>query len=739
MDSNVKSKKKMEIVGEFLEKHIRIIHAIISTVLIILLTLAVIPSAQLDSQQRSVISVDDLPDSAFFGYSISYDGNGNKLYTPINYDPQFYVHAREVVHVNSLTLHFATPAVENQYIELFYLPVGTPDFTQQNSTTAAIIGDRTKAIAFFESIDTTSFRIDINYPFALEKITLEYNTVTRAMGIDNLVAAIILIAFVSVLFVFDKKIGYVSKVKEKILAAYGYVNDIVKSKSVLSYVKLAIRVLAVGFFIALVITAALAVFLAKMSTSIIVAIFALSFFFVAFFITDRILNDKLNVAVLFLVLALTFSMMLAITLPPHTGNSWDEGYHYARAVDIKCLFFNGEKTSADVWQESRNFTLSPDAYIADPTAMIFQLLTLNEIEIDYTPASLNLYKYLGHIPMAIMMRICEIMGFNYFATVIFMKLASAFIYAFVIYLGIRRLKSGAFIFSTVSLLPTAVFISVGFSYDYFVTAFITYAMAYFISELQQPDKLFSLRDGIFMFGAFLLGCGPKAIYVFLGIPFIFMHKCKFGSKKARNIYRAAAILVMIVILLSFVIPFLTDQDSMSDLRGGSTVDAAAQLKYILTEPFEYAEILIKFMGEYVSLYQTSYNVVNYCLVGSEKYLCATLYLVVLAFCVLADKSDIDRFKGHTMIKLLSVLCFVISIAFVATSLYISYTPLQHTTVNGCQWRYLIPMLSIFLYSIGTAKITNNVSKKIMTAFVFGAMTLVLFASFHEIYILDMIQ
>ena len=35
-------------------------------------------------------------------------------------------------------------------------------------------------------------------------------------------------------------------------------------------------------------------------------------------------------------------------------------------------------------------------------------------------------------------------------------------------------------------------------------------------------------------------------------------------------------------------------------------------------------------------------------------------------------------------------------SLVATALYISFTPLGHSTINGCQARYLVPMLAPLL-------------------------------------------
>ena len=170
---------------------------------------------------------------------------------------------------------------------------------------------------------------------------------------------------------------------------------------------------------------------------------------------------------------------------------------------------------------------------------------------------------------------------NFVTMIVLSKLTNAFIYTIIIYLGMRTLKSGQFILSSIVLMPTFLFLASNFSYDPWITAFTTYGFAYFISEMQQPDKLIQAKDLFLMFGSMVIGCGPKAIYFMLVFPLLFMRKCKFTDKITRKRYITIVIMVMMFILASFMMPFLQSNDNYSDMRGGADVNSTEQVRFII--------------------------------------------------------------------------------------------------------------------------------------------------------------
>lgn len=462
--------------------------------------------------------------------------------------------------------------------------------------------------------------------------------------------------------------------------------------------------------------------------------FLLSALTVIFFIADRVLANNMNAPLMFLVITLVIGFMIAALLPITVSNNWDEEYHYARCVDVKNLFFSSEKSDADIFQEQRKFVLSTEAYLKSPQEMIASLLVKDSFKHYQPPRMMNYYQLIGHAPGAFAMIFADIVNLNYFSTFIIAKMFNVTVYALIIFLGMRKLKSGGLIFASICMMPTALFLASTYSYDYFITAFMAYAYAYFISELQTPDKLLTKKDIVLMLGAVLLACMPKAIYCVLLIPMLFMPKEKFKSTKQRKKFHALGLFVIAASAVSFILPMLLNMNSASDLRGGADVSASGQILFILKNPFEYLKILLKFLGFYVSFTNATALATSYAYVGSASGIYGTLAICIMAFAAFTDKSEHDDFSHVLRIKSAALLTSFVQVALVATALYISFTPVGHTGINGCQWRYIIPILIPTLYCVGSSKISHTIDKRFLYSLVYGALALNAFASFYDVYI-----
>jgi uncharacterized membrane protein len=154
----------------------------------------------------------------------------------------------------------------------------------------------------------------------------------------------------------------------------------------------------------------------------------------------------------------------------------------------------------------------------------------------------------------------------------------------------------------------------------------------------------------------------------------------------------------------------------------------------LGNPVKYAKILLRFLGEYVSFKNASNFVGYYMYVGSSAQIWASLSLCIVAFCTFVDKGEEDLFKNGLVVRIASIFASFAAICFTATALYISFTPVGHNTILGCQWRYIIPTLFPFLYAVGSPRVRHTIDKRVINGIVFGALSLCIFATFYDVYI-----
>ena len=178
---------------------------------------------------------------------------------------------------------------------------------------------------------------------------------------------------------------------------------------------------------------------------------------------------------------------------------------------------------------------------------------------------------------------------------------------------------------------------------------------------------------------------------------------------------------MLLILASFLLPFLSDSTSRNDYRGGGDVDAMGQIKFIFANPVKYAQILFKFLSHYVSFENMSIYSTAYAYMGFSLSIYGTLAIVILMFCVFSDKSENDDFPRVLTYKTVSWISFVGQLALVATSLYVSFTPVGHPDIAGCQYRYIIPTLFSSCYALGSVRINNRMNKTVLNTVIFSAL------------------
>ena len=398
---------------------------------------------------------------------------------------------------------------------------------------------------------------------------------------------------------------------------------------------------------------------------------------------------------LFLCIFMIVSTFLVTALPAEVGYSWDDQVHFDRTLSMATL--NGPYYEADemvylsAWNSAGNASKLERferAELINESYAEKQVRPYNHGDMRH----LGNFGYVGYCAGVILARGLSL---PYTACFRISKLFNALLYGLLIYFAIRKLRFGKILAAVIGLIPTSMYMACSYSYDPWVTGFIILGYAYFFSALQNRDEKLTNKDIVIMLGAFFVGCLPKAVYFVLMFPLLFMPKDKFASKKQRTAYLIAGFAIAIGLASTFVLPRLMHGAGSGDSRGGSDVNATEQIKYILNNPGEFAQMLFRFITkDYLSAWSAGAYSVNYAYLGADK---AIWYLVpsILLFVGLTDKIGI---KGRTwQVTLSAMFAFVCTIIVVAASMYISFTPVAYHTVNGCQPRYLIPILFPALY------------------------------------------
>lgn len=388
-------------------------------------------------------------------------------------------------------------------------------------------------------------------------------------------------------------------------------------------------------------------------------------------------------------------------------------------------------TNAEFWQNTDMLKLKDEIlneidHIKDDTQVVDNLLISH-----FT--SHNLYNRIGSLSGSLIFFICNLFGVPFVIKFILARLSYAFIYSFVLYFGMRKLRSGKMILAVVALYPTAVFITANYSYDYWVIAWMIYAIASIVGQMQTPEKEIQLKDQVKIILAFVIGLGPKAIYFPLILLCWLIPKDKFNSGRACWIFRIASFLAMCLVLASFCIPYFVRDGLPSDIRGGSDVDGSRQIAFILSHPFEYAVSLMNHMWSYLSIEGTKGYMISFAYLGFGSSIVWLLLLSLTLLTTLTDTKYSTKQVNNAKTRIVDIVLILGTIALVCTSLYISFTPVGSSVFSGVQARYLLPLIFPFLIFMGTAKMYWPRTERAQGAYNLAVLILLAFSNYQILW------
>lgn len=668
---------------------------------------------QFDGQVQNEFS---LGDTELRDYTV--EGN---LITPTSGDPQILVRFADQTQasgVASVRLRFDVPLNDWGYIQ-FYFPDKDGLYSQSGSKTEYVQQGATELIADIPHLQYPELRIDINQSVALNSIQFSDSPATRLIQPEvwnfarmfGIFAVLAIIIFLLLYFnVFIKMKNFFCSIGRAIA------KDPKRSCKLLGIAAAIIIILCFILYALLCATH-------KTPHPVYFAAVAVFGFVISIFVIFFRHSGK-KPEFFFLAVFLAAAFLIAVFVPTSQALVvWDDETHYAKILNLSYFGEDTRMTAADSAFITRVYS---SEFNLDNQAVVDQALDdMFHKGASYTDSTPKLsFEKLAYLPGAIGLFLGRMFNFSFHNILVLGRIASLVLFALLCFLGIRKLKTGKMILIVLALLPTNVFLASNFSYDTWVTGFTILGLAWFFSEVQQPNKILSIRDWIIMLVAMAVGMAPKAIYFPLILLLFFMPKSKFTSRRTLLIYRLSVIATTLFVLATFLMPMLINGAGVGDTRGGSDVNSSGQIAYILNNPFEFGKMMIKYIPTYLSMGNAQNYVTSFAYLGDGYFY--GILIVLLWLVSFTDRNEYDRFTTTVSHKIRTLLIALITVVCVASALYIAFTPVGFDTVNGCQARYLMPVIFPVLYVIGSHRIVNNINRNVYNTAVFTISGLILF-------------
>lgn len=434
----------------------------------------------------------------------------------------------------------------------------------------------------------------------------------------------------------------------------------------------------------------------------------------------KTLRDKPEV--FFVIFVIAIGILMSFFFPDTTRISWDDGYHYQVAVQSSYL---GELRLTD--QDQNGFVIGAyqeydlnkwDQWHAEQDS------AYQNGNVTVEKSTFNLNQIWGYV-QGCGLYVGRALRLPYWAIWSLGRFFGLLGYAIISYFAIRRLKSGKMILISVLLIPEAIFLASQYSYDPAITALFALSMSYLFAEWQETDKKLTWKSALLIAIPLYVGCMIKVAYLPLLLLPLFLPKAKFKTEKQRRFFFIFCLSAMAAVIISFALPFFGGS-GQGDIRGGEDVNAFGQIAYILHNPVQYAKTLILFLRYYLS----TDNTLN--LLGHFAYMDKIpnifYYFALLAVVAFTDKDEHDSMlSGKRWVRTLSLLIMFGVVCLIVTALYVAYTPVGAGSVNGCQPRYIIPLIFPAMMFMGTSKIANKMNRTVYNGIFFAVIGFVGFS------------
>lgn len=396
----------------------------------------------------------------------------------------------------------------------------------------------------------------------------------------------------------------------------------------------------------------------------------------------------------------------------HSFDSWDEQIHFHTAYTDSWLGNTVEYTNPAMANAEMRVPTG-DTY--EEEQWIGQWLNSLDDEVVLVSEKGRFIKYneRAYLPQIAGLFLGRKLGLSYVTTVFLGKFFNLLFCTAVVSCAIRFARYGKRTLMCIGLLPTTLFLFASFTYDAFVIALLMLGIALFLTEYLGTEKINPVRT-MAAITAIAVGCFPKAVYIpFLAL-FWLMPKEKFYSKRQKYFFKIGILVLLLIVLSSFVLPFLSNVSSgaeVGDYRGGDT-SQTSQLSMILGAPLVYTGILLKSLAStFASYFVGAGALANFAYRGTYTGIGYFIVLFTMLFTFFTDfamtktAADAETGKKINRMKLWDAVLLIGTASLVWTALYLDFTPVGSMVIRGVSPRYYLPMLFPFSFLFLNRKIT----------------------------------
>lgn len=290
------------------------------------------------------------------------------------------------------------------------------------------------------------------------------------------------------------------------------------------------------------------------------------------------------------------------------------------------------------------------------------------------------------------------LGMSATLVLLFGKWVNLLCYSAIMSYAIYLLRNRGYIITAfIGLIPTSVFLASSYSYDWWVLSLTILGYALYINAMQTHNEV-SAKVLTKIMIIMLLALLPKPVYFPIVLPMLVLKTSEGKKDNKKGLW--AVFGVIILLILVFAIPVIKGKGvAYNDTRGSLEVNSAEQLKFILTQPFSYAIILLRFLWGYINPDNCQITFGFLTAYGNGSYY--TIVLILLTISAVVDNISWKEKENRIVnkMRMFSGVGIFGALVLISTAFYIAYTAVRSEIIDGVQCRYCIPLIFPLIYYV----------------------------------------
>lgn len=434
----------------------------------------------------------------------------------------------------------------------------------------------------------------------------------------------------------------------------------------------------------------------------------------------------------FLIIALTSGVLMIVSLPNSLYLSWDDSTHFMNANKFISSTSMEYSKTFDVLKNQDYINYQTFSTKEERTRLYKSLDDLHK-KTKYTRLIgeySNKYNKLVYFPFYLAFKINSILNISFMFSFVISKVLNLVAYITIFYFAIKLNKRYKNYLFLIGLSLSSIFLATEFSYDPTIIASIVLAFSLYTNMLEEKKVN---NKYLFLFVLSVIWASlPKAIYAPLLLLLIFLPDEKFKDKKTARAIKVLIVVITLLLMSTFVLPMLIGGVA-GDARGGNT-NASEQFRLIITNPFRYAKVLVKFFlleGPKLFISVKSLSNPSYASSYIGNILEFTSLVFYLLFVYVLFSNRVEEKYLNVKTKVLYGLMYLLIFALISTALYLSFTEVGSTSIAGVQSRYFLPLLPFLMVILTPAvkekKDTYKVKEILLLTIPFILLMMIVFA------------